>query len=213
MTTIAVGATVASGAYSAHSQYAQGLAQKNLYEAQAAQAREQGALAIRESERQSTLVQDTAKEEGRRLKESQAEFNASSRAAMAAAGVYGGTAEDILSSNISKEQRDEMALRYNADVKSWEAITQGRYSKWASDVESENLEYAGRQAKKSGKRAAIGTLLGTAGQAFSMGAGMFGGGGGSSLASQTQAFGGGTKAALKPSSSFYNKPLRFTPRY
>jgi len=168
MTTIAVGATVASGAYSAHSQYAQGLAQKNLYKAQAAQAREQGALAIRESERQSTLVQDTAKEEGKRLKESQAEFNASTRASMAAAGVYGGTAEDILSNNINKEQRDEMALRYNADVKSWEAITQGRYSKWASDVESENLEYAGRQAKKAGKRAAIGTLLGTAGSAFNM---------------------------------------------
>lgn len=173
MTVLAVGTTVAAGAYSANSQYQQGLAQKNYYESLAAQSREQGKLAISESERQSTLIQDTAKEEGKRLKESQAEANASTRASMAASGVYGGTAEDILSSNISKEQRDEALLRYNADVKSWEEITQGRYRKWASDIESENYEYAGRQAKKTGKRQAIGTLLGTAGSAFSMGASAF----------------------------------------
>ena len=84
---IAMGATAVSGGYQMYSQYQQGVGTKNLYEYQAAQAREEGKAAIQAGEKQSNLIQDTAKAEGKKLSLDQSRFSASQRATMAALGI------------------------------------------------------------------------------------------------------------------------------
>lgn len=168
---VAAATTAASGGYSAYNQYQQGAAQNKYYQAQADQARAEGVNALALADKQSNLIQNTAAQEGKQLKTQQAEFNATTNATLAANGVYGGTtAENIASSNFSKQQLDEMTLRFNADSKSWEAQTQGQYNKYAKDVQAGDLSYQGKLAKSTGAKNAFSTLLSTAAQTASLAA-------------------------------------------
>jgi len=143
-------------------QVAAGKAQQGYMNYIAESKYQQGQAAIAQAQAQSTAFQDTAKIEGKQLKTSQAEFNSSQRAAMAAAGVQGGTAEDIIGNTLTKQQMDEAIIRYNADIRSWEANTQAQYDNYALQTEAESYRIAGRNARTAGKRQAFATLLGTA---------------------------------------------------
>lgn len=159
-----------------YSKYQSGVAANKYAEYQAQEAnteagyaRNQADDALRLGDKQSNLIQDTQSQQGKQLKTSQAEFNASQRAALAAAGVTGVTAEDITKNTFNKEQLDEMALRYNSDVKSFEAkqkasnISQDyRYDAWRSDIKADQYRYAGRTALYSGKVGAFSSLLSNA---------------------------------------------------
>lgn len=162
LTIAGAGLTAGPGIYSAYNQYQQGLAQNSYYQKQAELSRAEGQRALDAADKQSTYVQDTAKEEGKRLKTSQAEFNAATRAQLAANGIVGVTAEDITSNNFNKELMDEAAVRYNADVKSWEINSNAQNQNWAANIQATNYDYAGKSAKYAGKTEAIGTLLSTA---------------------------------------------------
>lgn len=203
---VAMAATAAAGGVSAYSQYQQGAAQNRYYKQMAANSEIEAGYALAEGEQalkvgrqQSKAVQDTASYQGKQLKESQAEFSAAQRAIMAANGVTGVTAEDISNSTFNKQQLDEMALRYNADVKSWEVNTDAsyknqskKYQAWQSNIQAGQYQYAGKAAKYSGQVGAFTTLLATAASVASIGAfagaapaggaGAGGGGGFSSVA-------------------------------
>ena len=145
---------------------------------EASYARNQADESLRMGRLQSKLIQDSASQEGKQLKTSQAEFNAATRAQMAAMGITGVTADDITTSNLSKQQLDELALRFNADSRSWEATTQAgynadaqKYSGWQSDIQADQYRYAGKAAKHAGKTQAFTTLLSTASSIASMGSG------------------------------------------
>ena len=180
---VAAAATVASGGYSAYTQYQSGAAQNKYYNYMAANANteagyalSEGQQALKVGETQSRLVQDQASREGKQLKTDQARFNASQRATLAANGVYGVTAEDITTDTLSRERLDEMALRYNADVKSWEIGTDAKYKNqskqyqaWQSNVGADQLRYQGKAASYAGKTGAFSTLLSTATSVASMG--------------------------------------------
>lgn len=200
LTVAAIGLTVAGGASSAYSQYQTGAAQNKYYNqmaensnTEAGYALAEGQQALKAGELQSKLIQDTQAQEGKALKTQHAEFNAASRAALAANGVYGVTAQDIETSNISKERLDEMALRYNADVKSWEVgvdaqyKNQGKkYSAWQSNIQADQYRYQGKAAAYAGKVGAFTTLLSTAASVAAMGAGGLGGAkGGTNLGAGT----------------------------
>lgn len=165
-----MGATAASGGYSAYSQYQQGKAENKYYNSLASQREQEGRIALEQGDQQSKAIQDTASFEGKELKKDQARFSASQRAAMAAAGIAGVTAEDIGLDTLSKQQQDEFALRYNADLNSYEAKTQAKYKDYALRTEAGQLRYQGAVAKASGKKQAFGTLLSTASSVASMGA-------------------------------------------
>lgn len=160
--TIAVVATAAAGATQAYGQYQEGVAQNKMYQFQADQNRMEGNLAVTRGQKQSELIQDTASKEGKRLKTQQAGFSASQRAAMAASGVTGVTAQDITSDSFSKQRLDEMALRYNYDTKSYEVTEGAKYQKYALDTQADQLGFAGKNAKRAGKMKAYSTLLSTA---------------------------------------------------
>lgn len=146
----------------ANSQYQQGVAANKYYQSQAEQARVEGEYAIKAGERQANLIQDSAKEQGKQLKTSQAEQNASTRAALAASGVQGVTSADIISNNLSKQDLDVEAVRYNADMRSYNAREEAKLTRWEKRLMADNLDYSGKMAKKAGKTQAFSSLLSTA---------------------------------------------------
>ena len=159
---ITVGVLVAGGAMQAYGKYKEGVAESKYYTYQQDQARQSAELALRQGDAQSTAIQNTAKQEGKQLALNQAEFNASQRAQMAANGLTGVTAEDITNDTFSKEKLDELVLRNNADLKSWEVNEEAKNRNWALNTEAGQYGLASKNAKSAGKRNAFSTLLNTA---------------------------------------------------
>lgn len=166
---IAIGATVAAGGYTAYSQYQTGAAQNKYYQYMADNARQEGQYAIKQGEAQVTAIQDQAKLQGTALSTQQAEFNATQRATMAASGLTGVTAQDIISSTFTKEQLDKTLLRYNADLKGYGVKGEAAYKNWASNVQADQYVYQGKAAKYAGKTSAFSTLLTTAASVAAIG--------------------------------------------
>lgn len=154
--------TVASGAFSAYSQYQQGVAESQYYSTVAKQKEIEGKLAVERGQKQSELIQDTAKMEGKQFQRDAAQFKASQRAQLAASGIYGVTAEDIALDTLDKQRLDEMTLRYNADVKSYETTEGAKFQNYALQSEASQLRTAGKNAKRAAGRNMFSTLLGTA---------------------------------------------------
>lgn len=173
ITATVVATTVATGAYTAYNQYSAGRAEQNYNNAQAFQQDQQGKMALQQGERQSTAIQDTAKIQGKQFKTEAAQYNASQRAALAANGLQGVTAEDIQSDTINKQKLDEAAIRYNADVKSWESNENAKNENYAYQEQAKGYRNAGRNARAAGKREAFTTLLGTASSVASSAGGAF----------------------------------------
>jgi hypothetical protein len=178
---------VLSVGYGPYTQYQTGVAQNKYYQQmannaniEAGYALEEGEQALRVGKAQSKAIQDTASQEGKRLKIGQAGFNASQRAAMAAMGLSGVTQEDIVKDTVSKEKLDEMTLRYNADIKSWETETEAayknqskKYQAWQSNIQADQLRYQGRASKYAGQTGAFSSLLSNAMSTAKMVAGGF----------------------------------------
>lgn len=80
---------------------------------------------------------------------------------------------------------DQLVLRNNADQKSWEVNTGGKYQQWADQVQADEYRYAGKQAKRAGNQQAFNTLLATAGATAKSLAGMPSGVGSSSSGAPT----------------------------
>lgn len=158
----AIGTQVAAGGYSAYSQYQQGVAQKKYYNAMADQSNLEGEAKLAVAQKQSELVQDQAAQQGKQASIKGAQLNATQVADEAANGVTGVTAQDIASDTFSKQKQDEIAMRYNADTKSWDIMTQGNYDKFAADQQDNQYRVAGANAKAAGKIAMTGTILSTA---------------------------------------------------
>lgn len=157
-----VGLTVASGISQANAQYQQSMAQVKMYDYQAATARQQAKLETQRAESQANRFQDQAKAEGRNLSEDQARFSASQRAILAANGIIGVTAEDIVHDTVRTQQMDQLQLRLNADQHAADAIQQGKYNEYALLSEARGYEYAAKNTKAQAKRQVFNTLLGTA---------------------------------------------------
>ncbi len=159
---VATALIIGAGAFNAYNQVQEGKAADKYYQYQAQSARQQGDLSLRTGQKQSEVIQDVQAQQGKQLKTSQAEFNATQRANAAASGASGGTLDDITNNTFSKEKLDELALRYNSDVKSWEATENAKNTNWTLQNQATGYEFAGKQAKVAGKRKAFATLLGTA---------------------------------------------------
>jgi hypothetical protein len=146
----------------------QGQAQNNYYQYLAAQNEQQAQLAERTGAAQSHAVQETQKLQGQRLKTSQAEFNASQQAALAANGIYGSvTASDIQRSTASKQALDENLLRFDADTKSYEATVGAQNQAYSLRSGAAGYRAAGANSLYASKIAARNSLIGTAVSAIS----------------------------------------------
>lgn len=165
-TLMAVGSmamTAYSGWNTGRAQRAEGIAQSNYYNYIAEQREIDANEAIKAGDRQVTLVQDAAMREGKQLKKTQAQLSASQLVSMAANGmdISSVSAEDIVRTTAETQREDEIALRYNADIKSWEIDTDARYKSWSFKQEAEQARYSARNALRAGKIAATNTYLKT----------------------------------------------------
>jgi len=160
---VSAGLQIYSGIQQSHAIRAEGDAANSYYQYNAKVAEQNAILAERTGVAQSRAIQDTQSVEGRRLKMSNTEFRSSQIAALAASGISlsSVTAGDIERSTISKQQLDESLLRHGADVRSWEAITQGQNQGYANRVNAAGYRASGAQAKYASQLNARSTLIGS----------------------------------------------------
>lgn len=181
---LAIPLIAAAGVYTAVNQYQEGAASQKYYNYLADQneqeanlaldvGKQRSDMALDASRKQSNIIQDVQKIEGKQLTEQGDKFNASQRAALAALGISGVTAENLTVDSFNKQKIDEANLRYNADLRSYEALEGGRASSyealtnadqqaWYSRTLASQNRYAGKAAKQAGKSKMFSTLLGTA---------------------------------------------------
>jgi len=193
LSVVAIGVTAASGGMVAYGQVQQGKAQQKMYQYQASlnlqnaklqkeYAEEQKKSIAAAAESNITATQGAAAEESKRLAREVAVLTGSQKATIGALGIGGGvTAVDIATSSFDKSKLDEMAIRYNAGVKSWEFSEQskrdiwtlGEESKfkiWSLEEEAKMYGVAGKNARKAANIQAAGTLFSTASSMAMIGA-------------------------------------------
>jgi hypothetical protein len=91
-------------------------------------------------------------------------LSGSQRAALAASGVGGGsvTSEDISRDTMTTAGRDAAAIRYNADIKSYQIAKEAELRAQALRSQSEGFGQAGVNATKAGTLNALTSVLGGA---------------------------------------------------
>jgi hypothetical protein len=182
--TIALVATAAAGGTIARGQYQQGKAQAGMYNYQAALAVQEATTTRKYAEMQEKAIGDAASanitveqakaaEESRRLSEDIGQLTGRQRATIGALGLGGVTAEDIATSTFDKGRLDQLAIRYNANIKSW-AIREGakrdiwtlgeetKMRTWALESEASQYKTAAKHARKAANIRVATTLLSTA---------------------------------------------------
>ena len=87
--------------------------------------------ALTTADLQETIYQNEAANQSKELQSQERTMEGSQIAAMAAMGIYGVTADDILKDTRNKNKLDEINLRYNADIQSWSARREGKQESWA----------------------------------------------------------------------------------
>jgi len=220
----AMAATAAAGGISAYGQVQQGKAQQKMYQYQASlnlqnaklqkeYAEEQKKSIAAAAESNITATQGVAAEESKRLAREVAILTGTQRATIGALGIGGVTMADIATSTFDKATLDQMAIRYNANVRSWmvgeaakrDIWTLGEETKfkvWSLEEEAKQYGVAGKYARKAANIQATGTIFSTASSMAMIGAkflpsGSPGGGAGAGAGSsggyfrpQTTTFGG-----------------------
>lgn len=153
-----------AGGMQAYGQYKQGVAQQKYYNYVADAAEAEGELAYKRGEKQSDLIQDSASFQGKRQKIEAAQIASSQRAALAANGIdlSSVTASDLATETMSKSRLDELAIRYNADINTWNTMEDAKYKRWSGQFQAAGNRFAGKSAKRAGQMQAMTTLLGTA---------------------------------------------------
>jgi hypothetical protein len=172
----ALALTATAGGMQAYGQYKEGSATNKYYKSVANTQQQQGDIDYVRGEKQSDLIQDSAKFEGVKQKGQAAQVASSQRAAMAANGIdlSSVTAGDLASETMSKARLDELAIRYNADVGTWNTMEDAKYKKWSAYTQANQSRAMGKNALAKGKNDAGLTLLSTAASMAMMGAGAVG---------------------------------------
>lgn len=159
------------GLYAAGEQRAAGRSTQAYYDALAASAKQESEIALRTGEQRATLAEDQGAIDSRIVARNADKLAGSQAVAMAANGLGSGsvTAEDITRDTFDKKTLDEMAVRYNADSRAWEAKTEASYKSWDALNRSKGYTTAGVNSRAAGNAAATTTLFSTASQLLGTG--------------------------------------------
>lgn len=192
ITIAAIALTAAAGGMAAYGQVQQGKAQQKMYQYQAALNLQNAKLTGEYAEQQKksiesatemniTATQGAAAEESKRLAREVATLTGTQKATIGALGIGGVTAADIVTSTFDKAKLDQMAIRYNANVRSWQFGEQAKrdiwtlgeetkFKVWSLEEEAKQYGVAGKYARKAANIGATGTILSTAASMAVMGA-------------------------------------------
>jgi len=178
-------ATAVAGGLQAYGQYKEGAATNKYMKGVANIQEEQGRIELARGEKQAELIQDSAKFTGKKQQTEAAQIASAQRATLVANGIdlSSVTSADLATETIEKSRLDELAIRYNADINSWNTTEDAKFKKWSLDTQASQSRATGRNALASGKRSAFTTLLSTAGSMAAGGLLAGAGAGSSSVAS------------------------------
>jgi hypothetical protein len=195
LTVTGVVLAAAAGGVTAYGQYQSGKAQDKYYNYLAEQNEREAEAAQKTADQQSTIVQNEAAQKAKELKGDVSRVKGAQKAAMAAMGIYGVTADDILTDTTNKAKLDEANIRYNADVTSWSVNKEAAERGWALRNQSKLFRFAGKQAMTAAKINMTSTLLGTASSIALMGGSLGGVGGKGSTVTGGK---GGVNTGMQP---------------
>jgi hypothetical protein len=159
---IPIAAAVAAGGISAYGQYQAGKSQDKYYRYLAEQNIREAEAAQKTAETNITILQNEAAQRAKELKGDVSRVKGAQRAAMAAMGLQGVTAEDILADTTNRAALDFANIRYNADISSWAAKKEAAERDWALRNQATLYRFAGKQARRAAAIEMTSTLLGTA---------------------------------------------------
>lgn len=227
LTVVAMGVTAAAGGMQMYGQKQQAKATSKMYDYQASLAQQQSRLNKEYAAEQKknlektsfeniSAVQNQAAEQSKQLARDVSRLTGTQRATMGALGIGGVTAVDISLDTFDKAKMDELAIRYNANVKSYQIGQQAKGDVWTLGeetkfksfaLESEAVQYgaAAKNAKRAGNIAMAGTLLQTAAQVAAIGSMAASGSGGGKTAN-IQGMG---KVKVAPDNYYRSKAARF----
>jgi len=153
---------------SAYGSYAQGKATQKMNQYQADVAAEQARIDARTADQNITAVQDQASQASKLQKRNLKALEGEQKGVLAASGVGGGsvTAADIGKSTFDTAKLDEIAIRYNADYKSWALKTGADFNVWDLGNQKNQYLMAGKNAAMAGGINATGSLLSGASSAL-----------------------------------------------
>ena len=155
-------AMVAAGGVEAYGQYQAGKSQQKYYNYLADQNEREAEAAQKTAEQQTTIYQNEATLRSKELQGDVRRAKGTQKATMAAAGIYGVTADDIISDTINKAKLDAANIRYNADIQSWAVNKEAAEKGWALRNQASLFRVAGKQAQQTAAINMTSTLLGTA---------------------------------------------------
>lgn len=162
---LALGLQIGGGAYSAFQQNQAGKANQKYYNALSIQAEQEAGIAKQIGERRATLAEDQGVIDSKIVARNADKVAAEQQVALAANGAGGGvTAQDIVADAFDKRKLDELAVRYNADSRAWEATTDAAYKSWDALNRKAQYTEAGVNARRVGAANAASTLFSTATQ-------------------------------------------------
>jgi mannitol-specific phosphotransferase system IIBC component len=155
--------TLAGGAVSAYGKSQQSRAQSDAYKYSANAMDAQAKLAKRTSDINSKLVQDSAAREATEYGRKIAGVYGAQKVAVAS-NMGGGsvTEADILRDTFTKAKLDEMAIRHNADIKTWGIRNEAENEVWGLGIQKNQYLKAAKNARKAGAINVASSILSTA---------------------------------------------------
>jgi len=169
LTLAGIGLAAATGGLAMYGQYQSGKSQDAYYKALADQNDKEAAMAKETADQQTSILQGEAAQKSKELQGDIRTVKGSQKAAMAAMGIYGVTADDIMADTTNKAKLDEANIRYNADVNSWSVKEQAKQKGWALTNQGSLYRMSGASARQSSYLNMGTTLLGTASSIALMG--------------------------------------------
>jgi hypothetical protein len=161
---VAIGTSIAGAGVSAYSAIKQGQDQKRYYDFLAIQNRSQAERAMAAAEEQAGFIQDTAGKNQEELDRQQRLLEGRQKTVLAKGGVWSTskTAQDIYRDTETQAERDATALRFNANMESWQAKSQAAESARALREQAVGYGMAGSNARTASYWNTASSVLGSA---------------------------------------------------
>lgn len=159
-----MGLQVAGGLVQGQAAANEGVAKQNYYNWLATNNDAQAKRVVKAGDEEVTGVQNVALQSQVELERQARRLEGRQKTVQAKNGVWGNsrTAQDIAKDTLTQEGRDAAALRYNADVKSWEARTSAAETARALREGAQGYRMGGEMARTTGNINRVTSIIGTA---------------------------------------------------
>lgn len=155
---------VAGGGLSAGSSIMGGYSQNAYYQNLATENDKQALEVEKTSTEQVGYIKDTAARQVGEVRQAGKSIGATQKSNLAASNISlsSGTAEDIARASFNAANKDEAAIRYNADISAWQTMKNAKQTATNLRTQAKGYRQAGTNAQATGILGGIGSLLGNA---------------------------------------------------